>query len=138
MQPSSASKTLPAVLFALGGLILLSGSFALGVNIGERKSRHFDNWSRNYGRMMMNWRRDAPNPHGAFGKILSVSDSTLVIQDNNNVEQGVIMTSSTVIRIGRDHGSVTDLGPEINVAVFGRPNDQGQIEASLIRIFPSR
>jgi len=73
-----------------------------------------------------------------FGKILSADGNRIAIQGQDNVEQSVLITTSTVIRIGNYEAKIGDLKADQNVSVFGRPNDQGQIEAKLIRIMDSR
>jgi len=151
------SKAVMWVLICLAGIVVLAGVFQLGVSIGERKSRHFNRWFENYGRnfgppgiMGRDWRRDmmnAPQPfgrpmlpggYGVFGKILSADGNRIVIQGQDNVEQSVLITTSTAIRIGNYEAKIGDLKADQNVSVFGRPNDQGQIEAKLIRIMDSR
>ena len=140
------SRLFRILLACLGALILIVGSFSLGVNVGERKARHLSGWAENYGRMFP-MRRDfpgdmpfAPPPmsesHGVFGKVLSVSDQTVVVQGQDGVEQNVLMTSSTEIRIGRDQAKASDIKPDEDASVFGTPNDKGQIEARLIRLMP--
>jgi hypothetical protein len=127
-------------------MILLLGAFAGGVTVGERKARHFSNFSENYNHMfgprhigpgdrLPFGMPMLPEGHGVFGKVISVSGSNLVINGKDNVEQNVTVASSTAIRIGREDGTLADILPDTDVAVFGAPNDQGQIEARLIRIF---
>ena len=133
------------MLACLAVLILFIAGFSLGLCVGERKASHFMNWSQNYDRMFPPGQRggrhggfmpprELPDTHGAFGKILSVSGQSVVIQNPNNLEENVLVTSSTEIRIGRDRGTLQDLKPEVQAAVFGAPNGQGQIEARLIRL----
>jgi hypothetical protein len=144
------SRIIIIALATLATLAILAGVFQLGVSVGERKSRHFTRWFENYDRNLMppGSRRPGPNmppggmpmpmlpnAHGVFGKILSVSDNSLIIQGKDNVEQNVIITSSTAIRIDRGVGTIQDLKPETEVSVLGAPNEQGQIQARLIRLF---
>jgi len=140
------SRTFRILLACLGAFILIVGSFSLGVNVGERKARHMNGWAENYGRMFPS-RGDfpgdmpfAPPPmpgsHGVFGKVLSVTGQAIVVQGQDGVEQNVLVTSSTDIRIGRDQAKVSDIKPDADASVFGAPNDKGQIEARLIRLMP--
>lgn len=133
-------------MIALGALILLAVAFSGGVAVGERKARHFAGWAENYGRMFDGPLRSPPRGmpmfnapmlpggYGVFGKVVSVSGQTVVVQGQDRVEQNVLITSSTEIRVGRDTGTVSDIRPDVDAAVFGAPNDQGQIEARLIRL----
>jgi len=140
------SRVLKVVLVTLASLVLLSGAFCLGVNIGERKASHFAGWFENYDRafghrppggapQMPLEPAPFPGGHGVFGKVVSVSTSTVVIAGKDNIEQDVSITSSTAIRDGRGTGTVNDIKPDMDAAVFGAPNDHGQIDARLIRIF---
>lgn len=150
MNSFSSSPTMQRLLIGLSALIILIGTFALGVNLGERKARHFSGWYENYGGMFHEhtpsmpklgqpFPSRMPDAHGVFGKILSVSDTNFVIQGKDGIEQNVLVTSSTVIRIGNERTNMTDLHEEeilnLNAAAFGAPNGRGQIEARLIRLF---
>ena len=140
------SRFLKIVLISLASLILLGGAFCVGVNVGERKASHFAGWFENYDRAFGHQPpggvprmplEPAPFPggHGVFGKVVSVSTSTVVIAGKDNIEQDVSVSTSTAIRIGRDTATVNDIRPDMDAAVFGAPNDRGQIDARLIRIF---
>ncbi len=150
MNPFSDSPAMQRILISLAALIILIGTFTLGVNLGERKARHFSGWYENYGGMFYKhappmprpgqpFAPRMPDPHGVFGKILSISDTNLVIQGKDGIEQNVLVTSSTVIRVGNERTNMTDLHREgiinLDAAAFGEPNGQGQIEARLIRLF---
>ena len=147
MQELFKAKWFQYSLAVLGLLIIVIWSFTVGVGVGERKARHFSNWAQNYDRMFDPRHDDRkpqqpppgpmgnlPDAHGAFGKILSVSGSSIVIQGKDNLEQNILVTSSTEIRYGRERGTLQDLKPDTDAAVFGAPNNQGQIEARLIRL----
>lgn len=136
MSDLIASKNVQAVLVGLAAVILFVATFAAGVSVGEQKARHFSNWSKNYPDMFDS-RGNPRGPrgtHGAFGKVLSVSGSEVVVQGRDGVEQNVLVTSSTEIRVGRERGAMDDVRPDDQAAVFGAPNDDGQIEARLIRL----
>lgn len=143
------SKIAFRVLIGVGLIALIAGTFAAGVSVGERKSRHFSAWTESYGKSFGGPQRDRrggrppfepmlPGGHGVFGQVLSASSGTMVVQGKDDVEQSVLVTSSTKIRIGRDEGKLEDIQPEMEAAVFGAPNGEGQIEAQLIRIMPKR
>lgn len=147
---STATRRL---LIVLGVLVILCGTFTLGLRVGERKAGHFSGWERGYRGMMpmMRWgagRQDDrfspmmrplfPNGHGVFGNVLSVSDSSLVIQGKDGIEQTVLVTSSTTIRVGQETVALKDIPKDLSklqASAFGAPNAAGQIEARLIRLF---
>ena len=73
--------------------------------------------------------------HGAIGKVLTVSSSTITMLDNNdNVEKSILINKDTIIRNGRDNASSTSLVADSFVTVVGSPNENGQIVAKLIRV----
>lgn len=140
------------LLIACGILLVLVAVFTLGVRVGERKARHFSGWYENYGRMLppprgfererrAPMRAPMPSGHGVFGKVISISGNSLIIAGKEGMEQNVIVTSSTTIRIGNEDIAPESLPsplPNTDAAVFGAPNAQGQIEARLIRLFIHR
>jgi len=151
------SKVLMWILAGLAGIAVLAGVFQLGVSIGERKAQHFNRWSENYGRNfgprglpapgfggeMMRGPQPfgqpmLPGGHGIFGKVLLTDGSSFVVQGQDDVEQSVLITSSTAIRSGNSEAKPDDIKVDQSVSVFGRPNDLGQIEAKLIRLMESR
>lgn len=143
MQHFLHSTTIQRVLIVLGVLVILCGTFSLGLRIGERKAGHFSGWERGYRGMMPMMRRGTdrplfPNGHGVFGNVLSISDNSLVIQGRDGIEQTVLVTSSTTIRVGRETVELKDISKDLTklqASAFGAPNASGQVEARLIRLF---
>jgi hypothetical protein len=140
MMPVSriTSYVIPGLL----ALLFVMGSFWLGLAIGERRAQHFGGWCDSYrhaflppGRRRISMPMSGlPNPHGVFGRVVSRSGQIIVIQGNDDIDQSVLITSSTAIRIGDRNGTLTDVYPDAQVAVFGMPSPSGQIEAHLVRI----
>lgn len=145
----------------MAGVAVLAGVFQLGMSVGERKAKHFNRWNENYGRNfgpgftgpgMMDpgfGRRmmDLPQPfgnaalpgaHGVFGKVLSTDGGKILIQGQDGVEQSILVTTSTAIRVGNSEAKLGDIETDQRISVFGRPNDQGQIEARLIRLMDNQ
>lgn len=148
MQPLITSRTTQIVLGILVTLILMSLSFLAGAKSSERRMRHLSNWSAHYpermqphrGMRMMEFRpqRPLPLPNGVFGRILSATGTNLMVEGQDHFEQNVLITTSTAIRTEQGTASMGDVQPNMEVGVFGQPNEQGQIEARLIRLFPNR
>lgn len=141
------SKVISYVIPGLITVLFVMGSFWLGLAIGERRAQHFGGWCDSYrqaflppGRARVSMPMSGlPNPHGVFGRVVSRSGRTLVIQGNDDIDQSVLVTSSTPIRIGDRNGGLEDIYPEAQVAVFGIPSPSGQIVAHLVRVLtPSR
>jgi hypothetical protein len=141
------SKGFRAAAFILGGLVIYFAGFAVGVNVGERKERHFENRNANFEGMFVprpgaNLRGPLPiggaplmpPAHGAFGKVVSVVWPSVIISTPEETEQEVVASTSTRIRTDRGTGTEKDVAAGAEIAVFGSPNGKGQIEADLIRI----
>ena len=144
------SNKVHKIVICIIGVILLLVAFELGVIVGFHKagfSGHLgDNFYRAFGGgasssrgMMMD---DIPSGHGAAGKIVRVDLPTFVVAGPDNVEKVVILKQTggsddqTIFRHFRDNASTSDIVVGNYVLVFGSPNEQGQIEAKLVRILP--
>lgn len=146
MSILSQTTTTQKILLGLGTCILLLGTFTLGISIGERRANHMNRWAEGYRRQFEQPRggmrapfpfapRMMPGGHDVFGKVMSAAGNTIIVQGKDGIEQHVIASSSTEIRIDRERGSFADIQPDKNIGVFGAPNTNGQVEAKLIRIF---
>lgn len=142
------SKTFQAVIWTLLVITLVVLVFAAGVAFGARKADFSYRWSENYhrnfagpGAGFMDPMR-GPNDnefikgHGIFGRIISINDSSLTIKDNDQVEKIIVIKEGASIKRNRDSFSLSDLKINDMVVVIGEPNEQGQIEAALIRVMP--
>lgn len=128
-----------------GAIALLLLGFLAGRSFERRRLRHFDSWNANYENNFFGMRpgmmrpprdrADFPNTNGILGKILAVNDNKLTVQAANGYEQSVIIAANTNIRKNSTAGTKDDLKTGQQIAVFGDPDGQGQINAALIRIF---
>lgn len=145
------SKTLTHVIYVLGVLVVAALIFHAGSVVGFRKAEFGHAWEEHYeenfgtmGRMnpmggpadfgMMS---DFPNAHGAAGKIIKVEPSDVIVEDRDGTEKVILFDDDTDLREGRDSISTTDLKVDDFAVVIGSPNDQGQIEAKMIRVMPA-
>ncbi len=153
MSTSVHATVIQRLLIICSVLVILCGTFTLGLRIGERKANHFSGWERGYRGMMpmLRWGTERqqgqfspmqrplfPNGHGVFGNVLSISSDSLVIQGKDGLEQTVLVTSSTIIRVGQETMNLQDIPKDLTklqASAFGAPNVSGQVEARLIRIF---
>ncbi len=78
-----------------------------------------------------------PGGHGAVGKIVKVSLPSIVIEGPDNIEKEVIINESTLIRSSGPDATSTDLKMDDFVTILGTPNEDGQIQAKLIRVLPA-
>lgn len=142
MTDYTPSRTVRIVFAILGACILLLVSFATGLSVGENKGRHFFGLCGGFDQAMRpphGFRGPFPPPalpggYGVFGQILSVSGTTMVVHGKDNADQTVLVTSSTIVRVGQENGTWEDVRTDRNVSVFGMPNGQGHIVARLIRL----
>ncbi|MFH1392092.1 MAG: hypothetical protein ABIG90_00195 [bacterium] len=131
------------IIISLAGLVIIILIFGAGIFIGGIKAKFSYGWAENYHRnfagpktgFMSNWRKMPPMPgdfiesHGAFGEIIEMQENSFVIKGRENIEKIILIKQDTVIN------KKSDLAVGDQVVVIGSPNDNGQIEAKLIRVF---
>jgi hypothetical protein len=144
-QNDAAIKVIKIILV----FIILTLVFGLGIFVGGTKARFSYRWTESYhknfagpkGGFLNDWRQFPPFPddfmesHGAFGKIIQINDSDFVIKGKGDLEKIIIIKEDTILENGRTAIKKDDLKIDDQVVIIGSPNDQGQIEAKLIRIF---
>jgi hypothetical protein len=145
------SHAFRVIVVTCGVLIVMITIFRAGMAVGYRRAVFAVRWGENYEKnflgprggmkMMGNFDdRAIPNTHGSTGKIIRIdtasSTATLILQGNDGTEKSIAVGSSTVIRIFSDEVQFSDLKINDQITVVGSPNEQGQIEAKLIRVFP--
>ena len=139
--------TLKWVVIGLAGFAVIVLIFGAGMVIGEMKAKFSYRWAESYhknfggprGGFFGDWRRIPPLPgdfiegHGAFGEIIELNGNSFVIKGRGNVEKIIIITEDTIIKKGMK--TIKDgLKVGEHVVIIGSPNEEGQIEAKLIRI----
>jgi len=145
----SESKTARDIIIIIGIVIIVLGILFVGINIGERRARFAGNYGNNFernflgsksgmtGMMERYFGGTMPGAHGSTGEILSVNLPQIIVSGQDNLEKTVLISTSTVIRQFRENMQSSDLKAGDFVVILGDPNDQGQIDAKLIRIMPS-
>ncbi len=142
------SKKLKIALLALGIFIVLLLVFQAGMAVGFRKANFSFRWAENYhqnfagprGGFFGDFRRDFEGKdfigsHGVFGSIIKIDNSTLVVKGTDNTEKIILLKDDTTINRLQEKIKAGDLKVDDNIVVIGSPNDSGQIEAKLIRVF---
>ena len=130
-------RKLKPIIYFLIAFILALLAYRAGVFVGERKAMYSYRWSENYQKNF-----GGPNSegfidaHGISGIVLHVDQSGLVIQDKDNTEKTVIVSRETSIHQGHNDIGLNALSPSMHVVVIGEPDDEGHIQARLIRVFP--
>jgi|SRR3989344_4521504 len=139
------SKVPKKILYGIGIAVIALVIFQAGVFVGYHKAafsyRWGDNYYRTFGEPQKRFGREFPrggfsDAHGATGKIIKIDLPTFVVQGQDNIEKIVVIKNDTAIRRSRNAAQQTDLKIDDFVVVIGSPNDQGQIEAKLIRLMP--
>jgi len=141
------------IIVGLLAIVVIVLVFGLGVFVGEKKAKFSYRWAENYHKMFAGPRagflgnlRISPFPpfdefiegHGTFGEIIKIEGNNLVVKGRGNVEKVIIVTEKTVIKSGRKDIKFSDLKIGDMIVIIGSPNDKGQIEAKLIRVFPPK
>ena len=135
-------------LVVVGAVILLLLVFKVGVFVGYKKASFSYKWGENYHRNFAGPRegffgdlkcvlgdKDFIDAHCIFGTIIKIDGNIILIKGKDNVESAVLVSNTTVIRRGRKTIKPADLKTDDHIVIIGSPNDQGQIEARLIRLF---
>lgn len=81
-------------------------------------------------------KRDFMQIHGIFGEIIKIGDQDIVIQGKDNIEKVILINKDTIIKEFRKTIAIKDLKLHSFVIIIGEPDNQGQIEANLIRLLP--
>ncbi|HUC31257.1 MAG TPA: hypothetical protein VMR99_01040 [Candidatus Paceibacterota bacterium] len=141
------SKKVRAVLWILGGLIILFIVFGLGIVVGYDRAGFAAGFNNNYFRIFYGAQPGGPvglmTPpmpvamHGVVGTVIDLGTSTISVKDQKDNEQSVAVSSGTVIRSGASDVTIGSVAIGDQIAVIGEPNNEGQIVARFIRIFSS-
>ena len=140
------SKSYGNLFKALSVLLAILIIFSAGLFVGYRKAEFSYHWSNNYYRDfggphspfgMMSGGDDAtPNPHGAFGTVVSVNLPSIAVKGPREAEKVIIIGPRTIVHLLRNLATSSDIHAGQSIIVVGEPDEQGQIQASFIRILP--
>jgi len=146
------SKGFKITIIVIGVLIVELLVFQAGMFTGFKKASFSygfgDNYYRNFNGRMMGENdpmmrglpfneRDLENSHGAIGKIVKITSSSIVVADQGGIEKIVAIGKDTIIKQFRDNVDLKNLKVGDFVVVLGTPNDKSEIEAKLVRLMPS-
>lgn len=130
----------------LGGLLIALLIFQAGIFAGFHRAKYSMRWGDNYNRIvgrgdnfgMMDRARGKEffNPDGSSGKIVKLNLPSVFVSDNEGIEKELRISSTTIIRKFRDNIKAGDLKIEDFVVSVGKSNEDGSIDAKLIRIMP--
>lgn len=146
MEDIDKSKTIRDIIIGIGIIILVLGILRAGISIGEHRARFAgqfgDNFERNFlgprGSMMGGYFDEMmPGGHGVIGEIISINLPQMIVSGPDNLEKTVLVATSTVIRQFQENIKSSDLKIGNFVVVLGNPDNNGQVEAKLIRVMPN-
>jgi len=135
------------VIIGIAGFVIVGLIFGAGMFVGGLKAKFSYRWAESYHKnfagpregFLGDWRSfprgDFIEGHGAFGEIIQIDDSGLVVKGRGDVEKVIIATQDTTIQEGRETIKKEELKVGDQVVIIGSPNKEGQIEAKLIRVF---
>jgi hypothetical protein len=138
------------VLVGLVVFIVLALVFKIGMFVGEKKAQFSFRWAENYHRMFAGPKagflgnlRMPPfsefiEGHGTVGEIIKIEGNNLIVKGRGDVEKLILVNEKTIIKSGFKNIKVSDLKIGDIIVIIGSPNDKGQIEAKLIRVFPPK
>ncbi len=140
------SRILKTIIYSLAIIILAILIFQAGVFVGYRKAAFSYQWGENYYRafgdtgrkpMMGGFVLDGlTGAHGVAGKIMKVSLPNFIIEGQDKIEKMIFIKDDTVINRSRDSIKSSELQAGDFVIVIGSPDDEGKIQANLIRLAP--
>jgi len=137
------SKTTFKILCGIGIVLVALLIFYAGVNVGFHKASFGRAWGENYERNFgfgpdhpLLGADNFPNANGAIGKIIKIELPTIIVQDKNNTEKVILLSSDTHIEKMANAIDSSELSVNDFIVVIGSPNDQGQVEAKFIRVMP--
>jgi len=126
-------------------LIIILLTFKAGMSIGLRKADFSGNWGENYhqnfagpkgGFMQDMWQDEYLEANGAFGQIIKIENNNLIVKNKSNIEKIILVTENTIIKNLKNDIKIENLNIDDFIVVIGEPNNDGQIEAKLIRKMP--
>ena len=143
------SKLFKGIILGIACLIILGFVFSLGVYVGAKRAdfsfKWADEYHRNFGGPQsgffgdfMGMNNNFANPNGSFGQIISINNNILTVKDadGDNTEKTISVNDKTSIVYQRKNIKLSDLKVNENVVVIGSPDNNGQIQAELIRVLP--
>lgn len=145
IQKILQSKFFQGCLAGLAIFLVLLLVFKLGTIVGGHKADFTCGWGDNYRRnfggkdnSLIPGLEDPNNfgGHGIMGEIIKIENNTIIINSPDNIEKIISVTNDTIIKRQRENINLSDIKDKDVITVIGSPNNQGQIEAKLIRVIP--
>lgn len=113
--------------------------FVVGIHIGRNQQfkRYWPFWERRH-----TYRSFVPrklNGHGVFGRIESLSESSMVVEEKDGALKTVLWDEQTRFIKNHDNFSAGELVEGETVVVIGKPSEEGDaVVARLVRVMGRR
>lgn len=142
------------IFYVIVTIVLMLISFGAGTKVGFRRSEFSGRWGETYFRknfgepkrpmrsnsfldMGAMKKNDFINPGSVIGKVVSLSsEKGITVAVKDGTERVVVLGDNTIVRKFRENIKLEDIKIGDNVVVFGAPNEEGYLEANLIRLVP--
>jgi len=140
------TKTYGKIIAGLAVLVIALIIFSAGIFVGYTKATFSKDMDDVYRQgftdpgspfaPFMHYSDDISS-HGIVGQIVSTNlPTSIMIKGGQNAEQIVALSPETTVRIFHTLATTSDIKTGDQAIVIGTPNEQGEIEASFIRIIP--
>lgn len=149
IQEYIKSTSFKGVLIGISVAIILLIVFQAGITVGEKRARFAGHFGQSFERNFINPQDKGfigkplpgnfdgmPGGHGAVGKIISINFPQVIVSGPDNLEKTIVINDSTEIREFRESIQKDKLKVGDFVVVIGSPDENGKIEAKLIRLLP--
>ena len=145
----SKSRTFRGILLGIVIAVIALLIFQVGVFVGETKATFSYGLGDNYYRAFEgrgvgsdtpptggHLDGTMPGAFGATGKVVAVDLPNIVIASSDDVEKTVTVATDTIVRQYQNTVTSNDITVDEYVVVIGEPEQDGDIDAKLIRIVP--
>lgn len=145
------SKSFKTTVVCIAGIAVLFAVFSVGVFVGARRAEFSYRWAEAYHRNFAGPQegflgeakgKEFVSSNGAFGIIAGINDSqapdfkAITMEDRGGAEKIILAGPKTAINFQRKNLTISDLKIGDSIIVVGQPNQDGQVEAGIIRIMP--
>ena len=146
MSDQEKKWTLHGVIIGLAIFIGLLLIFKVGVFVGMEKAEFTDRLNARDPQAIQGLRpgmmrgitdRGMMPSSSTIGTISKINGTTLTVTEKDGTEKTVTIDEKTIIRKDRVEFQVTDLKTADQIVVFGKPDQNGNIIATLIHAQPS-
>jgi len=132
---SKRQNILTGVVAGAAVILVVLVVFVVGIHIGRNQQfkRYWPFWERRY-----TYRSFVPrklNGHGVFGRIESLSESSMVVEEKDGALKTVLWDEQTLFKKNRSFSSSGELKEGETVVIIGKPSEGGDaVIARIVRI----